>query len=531
MPPISRQPIDILSEDIIPEGDVLRMTAQFVASLNKLEIQSENAQMWIMDEIVHIFAASSTALYLFDQADEQVLVKKSRPMPTEWTSRPATTSEETLVREALNAGVHLNSSGADGGHIFIYPLISGEEPIGAIEVQSVQEIIDIELLNLCCSSMGDHFARSFQLQKLNQEIKEQRAFQGQLLNSRNTLRALFDSSPASIYIIDREYVLKAINMNRAVLSGKSPKALVGEKCYTALFQRKTPCRGCQVEKTLRTGQITRRITHQELAKSDSIDLEVSTFPIWDSGDDVEQAFLFEEDVTERLRLQASLAQSEKLAAVGQLAAGVAHEINNPLTTILANAQLLQRMLPAEQGEFHEMVELIIQASDRASQAVRDLLDFSRREHYEMAPIELNETVRRTLALLDHDLNANSISVRFDPDPDLPLVNASQDHLLGVWLNLLINAIDAIAPGPGEIKIETNCAAEKAQVTIADSGRGIPPEHIEHIFEPFYTTKGPGQGTGLGLSICHQIITRHGGEITVNSQWEQGTTFTIIIPFT
>lgn len=530
MPPKYRQPTDILSEDRIADGDDLRMVVQFIAALNKLDIESDHSQMWIMDEIVRIFAAKSAALYSFDQTDEQVMVKKSRPNSSEWVSRPATMSEEILIHEAMNSGNQLIASCADGGRLYIFPLTSGEEAAGAVEVRLIEEIVDIELLTLCCSSIGDLFSRSYQLQKLDQEIKEQRAFQGQLLNSRNTLRALFDSSPASIYIINREYELKAINKNRADLAGKSPKALVGEKCYAALFRRETPCRGCKVEKTLQTGQITRRIAHQEIAESDPIDLEVSTFPIWDSGDKIEQAFLFEEDVTERLHLQASLAQSEKLAAVGQLAAGVAHEINNPLTTILANAQLLQRMLPAEQGEFHEMVELIIQASDRASQAVRDLLDFSRREHYEMAPTELNTTIRRTLALLDHDLNANSISLRFDSDPDLPLVNASRDHLQGVWLNLLINAIDAIAPGPGEIRIKAKRLAEYILITIADSGRGISPEQIEHIFEPFYTTKGPGEGTGLGLSICHQIITRHGGEITVSSQLEQGTTFTVKVPF-
>jgi two-component system NtrC family sensor kinase len=113
--------------------------------------------------------------------------------------------------------------------------------------------------------------------------------------------------------------------------------------------------------------------------------------------------------------------------------------------------------------------------------------------------------------------------------DLPAVNASQDHLQGVWLNLLINAIDAIDLGPGKIFIKTQKTEDTVQVLISDSGGGIPTEKISRIFEPFYTTKEPGRGTGLGLSVCHQIVTRHGGQILVSSQVDEGTTFTVILP--
>jgi two-component system NtrC family sensor kinase len=266
-----------------------------------------------------------------------------------------------------------------------------------------------------------------------------------------------------------------------------------------------------------------------MGKNGALEHEISTFPIWDNDRQVTQAFLFEEDVTERQHLQATLAQSEKLAAVGQLAAGVAHEINNPLTIILANAQLIQRNLPAGDEELLDMADLIVQATERASQAVRDLLDFSRRERYELAPIDLNETIQRTLGLISHELGTRTISLQFDPALNSPTVNASQDHLQGVWLNLLINAIDAIEQGPGVISIKTLKTGESIQVLITDDGMGIPPEEISRIFEPFYTTKEPGRGTGLGLAVCHQIVTRHGGQILVDSQPGQGTTFTIILP--
>jgi two-component system NtrC family sensor kinase len=222
-----------------------------------------------------------------------------------------------------------------------------------------------------------------------------------------------------------------------------------------------------------------------------------------------------------------MTQSEKLAAVGQLAAGVAHEINNPLTAILANAQMLQRRLPAE-DDLQESVDLITRAGERASQVVRNLLDFARKEEYRLVLTDVNETIQRAIELVQHELVKRSIRLVFEPDPALPRLMASRDHLSGVWLNLLLNAVDAIDKD-GTIVVGTRLSTEKLFVTIADNGSGIAPERINRIFEPFYTTKAPGRGTGLGLSVCHRVIRQHGGAIQVNSQEGVGTEFTIELP--
>jgi two-component system NtrC family sensor kinase len=522
--PGGSQPLDNTSQTI--EGEILRFSAQLRTS----DILADETHIWILDEIVRIFSAESAALYLADHEDERWLVKKYRQNNTDWVSQRVNLSEVSYINETMRRAEQISITGAGGEWLYCFPLIAQDKTTGVIEVRSEGEIIDLELLALCCNAVCDQLLIAKQVSEFQEELQDLRAFQGQLLKSRDTLRALFDSSPTSIYIVDGEYTLMAINMRRADLAGREPRSLVGEQCYAALYQRKAPCKGCLVSQTLQSGEITRRIMRSESVGTGPIELEISTFPIWDAEESIVQAFLFEEDVTEREQLQASLAQSEKLAAVGQLAASVAHEINNPLTTILANAQLVQRMLPAAEDEIHEMADLIIQASERASQAVRDLLDFARREHYELRPTELNETIQRTLSILEHELRSNSISLTYEPEPDLPLVNASPDHLQGVWLNLIINAVDAIAPGPGEIRISTRRAADRAQVTIIDNGQGIAPEHLTHVFEPFYTTKGPGQGTGLGLSVCQQIVTRHGGQITVSSQLGEGTTFIVLLPF-
>jgi len=241
-----------------------------------------------------------------------------------------------------------------------------------------------------------------------------------------------------------------------------------------------------------------------------------------------QAILLEQDVTEKHHLEGIIAQSEKLAAVGQLAAGVAHEINNPLTAIIANAQLLQRQLPPG-DDMQESVELIAQAGARATQVVRNLLDFARKEEYHLAATDINETVQKALALAQHELLSRSIALDFEPDPDLPPIYASQDHLQGVWLNLLLNAVDAVQDGSGKIKVSTCQVGGEIRVAIADNGKGIPPERLARIFEPFYTTKAPGRGTGLGLSVCHRIVKQYGGHILVHSEVGKGSEFTVVLP--
>jgi signal transduction histidine kinase len=508
------------------KGGNIRAELRFLANMISIDSEAEKGQAWIIEETRQILDAKCVSLYLYDNSKPDTLNKLSQSTEEQFYSQLIPFEGNQMVLEVLEAG---KQHRIVEDNVIYSPLAANEETIGVIEVEFKSEMFDADMLAAIGESIARNVTRSRQSHRAQEKIQAMQTFQDQLLNSRNTLRALFDSSPSSIYIIDPAYSLVAINMRRADLASQVPQELVGKRCFSVLHQRETPCPGCLVGKTFQTGDITRRIEHRGMGKISAIEHEISTFPIWDHDRQVMQAFLFEEDVTERQHMQATLAQSEKLAAVGQLAAGVAHEINNPLTIILANTQLLQRSLPARDEDLQDMAELIIQATERASQAVRDLLDFARRERYELAPTDLNETIHRTLALIGHELGTRTISLQFDPTMDLPTVNASQDHLQGVWLNLLINAIDAIEQGPGVISIKTSNTGESVHVSITDDGVGIPPEEISRIFEPFYTTKKPGRGTGLGLAVCHQIVTRHGGQILVESQPDQGTTFTIILP--
>jgi two-component system NtrC family sensor kinase len=225
-------------------------------------------------------------------------------------------------------------------------------------------------------------------------------------------------------------------------------------------------------------------------------------------------------------------QAGKLAAIGQLAAGVAHEINNPLTAINANAEMLKMVMPIE-DENYEAVELIVRAGDRAAKVVRGLLDFARQEHYAFSTGGINESIDEALQLVNYQLQSAKIEVITDYDDNLPAIVSSWEHLKSVWLNLLLNARDAVQTLPDGRKIEliTRVAPdpEYVQVQIRDNGHGMTEAERAHIFEPFYTTKGPGKGTGLGLATCHRIIEQHGGVIDVVSQLYEGTTFIVRLP--
>jgi signal transduction histidine kinase len=201
---------------------------------------------------------------------------------------------------------------------------------------------------------------------------------------------------------------------------------------------------------------------------------------------------------------------------------------------VANVQLLMLTMDAGDSRY-ESVELIKQASDRAVRVVRNLLDFARQEQYEFRPTDLNTSLERALDLVRHQYFLAQVKVNKDLQTDLPLAMVSQDHVQGVWLNLLLNARDALTGQEGDpsarcVWVRTRQRENGTlEVTVRDNGVGIPSEKLTRVFEPFFTTKDPGKGTGLGLSTAYHVIKQHGGEILVDSEPGAGTTFTVLFP--
>jgi two-component system NtrC family sensor kinase len=378
-------------------------------------------------------------------------------------------------------------------------------------------------------SLSSAVSRAIEIAWLFQSIGSR---QQELLESRNTLQAVIDGILHPIYTINENWQLVAVNQTRSDQMETPSEAFAGELCYRAFFGREEPCEHCRVASGIATQQAfrwpVRYLGEDHLPR----EWDVSAYPIPGAKAGSARAVVVWQDRTEERRLENSLMQAGKLAAIGQLAAGVAHEINNPLTAIKANAQML-RMFISPDDENYESVELINQASERAEKVVRGLLDFSRQAQYDFELTGVNESILQAFNLVSYQMTSTNIKVNLELAADLPPVKASWQHLQSVWLNLLINARDALQESEGERQVAVitrlDPDGDYIQVLVEDNGRGMTEAEQAHIFEPFYTTKAPGQGTGLGLATSHRIIEQHGGEISVLSKPGIGTTFVIRIP--
>jgi two-component system NtrC family sensor kinase len=517
-------------------------------SRSGLEASSDELQTRLVQGVSQVLDCEASALVLLDEPQNGWIVCKSLDAQANWIYKVSPREGEGLVKECLRTGqvILVQDLSADprfepvfdglgaerSSCLLCAPMIAENKVLGAIKALNKRsgrfDDDDQALLESIAIQAANSIHNTRLIQQLKVTAADLEASRWELLNSRNTLRALFDHLPAGLYIIDAQYKLLTINKSRALRSGQPPKLLVGRPCHQALFNRSEPCPECRVQETLRTGRDTQRSERRYTSGDESYEWEINAYPVLDEDGQATQVILFEQDISERRRLESILTQSEKLAAIGQLAAGVAHEINNPLTAIIANAQILHRELPAN-SDLQESVDLIARAGARATQVVRNLLDFARKEEYHLGLTNLNETLEKALELIQHEILARGVRMELNLDPNLPPILASQDHLQSVWLNLLLNAIDSLDKSPSEIKIASRRAAHEIYISVTDNGKGIPPDRLTRIFEPFYTTKAAGRGTGLGLSVSHRIVKQHGGRIGVESQLGAGSTFTVVLP--
>jgi two-component system NtrC family sensor kinase len=256
---------------------------------------------------------------------------------------------------------------------------------------------------------------------------------------------------------------------------------------------------------------------------------VNLSPMRDDQGHVSSVVVVMSDITDAASLQAKLMHAEKMAAVGQLVSGVAHEVNNPLTAILGFADLLMENQELPESARKDL-RVILQEAQRTKQIVQNLLSFARQMPPQRKPVQLNAILKRTIQLRAYDFHSRGVSVTERYDDDLPFVIGDSQQLQQVFLNILNNAYDAVresVDGP-RIDISTRRNEDYVEVAFCDNGHGI--TNPDRIFDPFFTTKQVGEGTGLGLSICYGIVKEHGGEILcANNAGRQGATFTVRLP--
>ncbi len=348
--------------------------------------------------------------------------------------------------------------------------------------------------------------------------------------NRAFLASLVDLAPDEIYTLDVERRFTWMNQRAEVDSGLTRSVLLGQDFNMIIAAESQEESNAAVQCTL--GGEEKQFEVRTICTDGRVRcMEAHTSPLWSDGN-ITGVMVFMSYITERKLAQARAARSDKLRALGELAAGVAHNLNNSLTVIQGRAQLLLMRSSAEAGN-KKSLEIITQAVGDCSQTLRRLLDFSRRESTRHPmPVDLSELISSSVEIARPKWQASSsertgtVEVRIDtPAPAFALGDSAE--LREVVLNLIFNAVDAM-PNGGTIEAGTRVEGKTARFWIADTGAGIPAEVMARIFEPFYTTKGE-RGTGLGLSASHGIIENHSGEINVISEPGKGTRFEVSLP--
>jgi two-component system NtrC family sensor kinase len=350
---------------------------------------------------------------------------------------------------------------------------------------------------------------------------------------RRFTEAIVDALPLGLYVIDRNYRITVWNRKRETgMQGVSREEAIGRTIFEILHRQPAALLRREFEEVFATGRM-QQFQMESKSSGDVRTYRLSKIPMRDEAHVVTHIITIGEDITDWVEARERVSQNEKLAAIGRLAAGIMHEINNPLATISACAESMQLESPAASvAGGPEYLKIIESEVHRCKRIIDGLLDFSRPQPLQRQSLNVNEVVERALFLLKHHARFKQIKVETDLLGDLPLVHASSEQLVQVMIALLMNAADAM-PQHGRVSVRTRALEESGPravtIEVEDEGEGIPRSHMARIFEPFYTTKEQGRGTGLGLAICYGIVAEHGGRIEVESEPGKGSTFRIILP--
>jgi PAS domain S-box-containing protein len=340
-------------------------------------------------------------------------------------------------------------------------------------------------------------------------------------------RKTFDSITDGISIHDRDFRIQRVNKAFAEMFGMEPEQIIGKHCYE-LHNGAKPILDCPHQRTLATKKpAAAEFYESQLGKF----LSESTSPIFNDEGQVIGTVHITRDITSQKQQNERLMMTDRLASLGELVAGAAHELNNPLTSIIGFAQLLkEKDMP---DDVREAVEYIYTEAQRAASVINNLLRFGRKHVPVKQLSQINTIIDEVLRLRTHEHKLNGIEVRKQLASDLPEIMVDYFQMVQVFLNIIINAEYFMieAHGKGTLTITTEKQNSNVIISIADDGPGIPQENLGRIFDPFFTTKPVGKGTGLGLSICHTIVAQHGGQIYARSQLGKGATFVVELPIT
>jgi PAS domain S-box-containing protein len=411
------------------------------------------------------------------------------------------------------------------------PLLAGDKVVGVIGIGSKGKLSPKDSKKL--ANFGSQAGLAVEKARLEQKLREYSEQLEQkveertraLKESEERFRSLVENVNEAIFSLDLNGKILSWNKAAEEIYGWSEEEIL-QKDVGILCADGEKSRDCIVS-AIETGRYDGELEGKR-KNGEVFPAFISVRQLLDDKGNLRALVGVVRDITdqkEREKLERQLLQSDKLATIGQLAAGVAHEINNPLANISLYAQMLSEEIKAGKPDIKKL-EIIEEQVDVAAKIVNSLLEFSRQREPEISHINVNREITKVLDIIGHQFAG--IEVIRDFDPDLPEISADPTQIQQVFINIITNAIQAM-PNGGRIVISTKKKEDKVEIKISDTGVGIPKEHLSKIFDPFFTTKEIGRGTGLGLSICYGIIERHNGTISVESEVGKGTTVTVELP--
>lgn len=529
----------------VQELTVLYSIGKSVSTLMDLEELLER----IVEAGVYITRAEEGFLLLRDSENDELYLRAAKNLGEQRAQRLRMPIDDSLAGQVVRTGKPIRINNRDNvgtalkvktgflvRSIIQVPLMIGQSVIGVLAVDNQQSDLGFsENDQYLLSALAGYAAIAIENARLYREIKQ----------SEERYRGLFTNAYDLIFTLDQEFCITSINKVGPQLLGYSLERLHGTPLPSLCKSE-----SWEVAHILLTNLLAGKTISPfelELVRSDgeTVYLEVSAQLISD-GTRHSGLHCIARNLTERRRLEQQLVQAEKLSAIGQLVAGVAHELNNPLTSISGYAQLLLRD-PALSEAMHQDVKHIHTQAERAGRIVQNLLIFAREHKPERTIVNLNEVLQSTLSLRAYQLRVDNVKVVTDFDKNLPVTIADPYQLQQVFLNLINNAHQAVLQKgvPGKVTLRTypvTLRRESAdggtsglvvpqvlRVEVSDTGVGIPENALGRIFDPFFTTKPVGQGTGLGLSICFGIVQEHHGRIWAESTVDVGTTVYVELP--
>ena len=438
-----------------------------------------------------------------------------------------------LLEEALSTGSAVNVCDRNLSKYpsqLLIPLKRHDENVGVLWLARREPRPFTEKEVTIMQSLLDRIAismdRSLMYQKLEKQNQDLKTLYGQVIKVKADWQNTFDSIPDMICILDREARITRVNRAFSVRMNKSYHELIGASCHEIIHGMATPPEMCPFSTVLQTSDPVGY--EMEIQIGDSL-FETSLFPYLDSSGDVQGAVHIFRDVTDQKALKQKLLHSEKMAAIGTLAAEIAHEINNPLDYINNYLYLLSETLP-DDFDKKEYLDKIEAGIDNLATLTRDLLEFARPQIDAFGPQDMHTVIEHSLEFSGKYLAEKQVQITKQYGCPEKKVLGSGRMLQQVMLNLILNSLDAMPDG-GTITIATKCENDMFIMEFTDTGVGIPEVNRSRIFEPFFTTKKTSgkRGSGLGLSICYNIINQHNGDIRVSSNEGEDTTFTVVLP--